>query len=80
MSIVPPETAARSRMPSWPSPDAADPARSLVTVRARVRNTSRETLTGLGARLVVQRSATAAREALAHLTDSLTEPSGVPLG
>lgn len=57
--------------------DAADPARSLVTVRARVRNTSRETLTGLGARLVVQRSATAAREALASwATASETRSTG----
>ena len=43
---------------------AADPARSTILVRARVENTGSETLSGLTARLVAQRSPTVARSAL----------------
>ncbi|PRY11453.1 hypothetical protein CLV37_11376 [Kineococcus rhizosphaerae] len=43
---------------------AADPARSVVTVRARVRHRGTSALTGLTARLVAQRSPTVARTAL----------------
>nr|WP_276610946.1 DUF6049 family protein [Kineococcus siccus] len=44
--------------------DADDPARSLVTVRVGVRNTTRAALTGLRARLVVQRAALVTRQSV----------------
>ncbi|WP_369069590.1 DUF6049 family protein [Kineococcus terrestris] len=50
--------------------DAQDPARAVVTARARVRSTATAPLEGLRARLVVQRSAMITRPALASWADA----------
>ncbi|WP_432548360.1 DUF6049 family protein [Kineococcus sp. SYSU DK004] len=50
--------------------DAQDPARAVVTARARVRSTATAPLEGLRARLVVQRGAMITRPALASWADA----------